>query len=277
MAIIVPIFIVIGSLVNGKPQTAPDGDWAKDMHLVGHPSFRDGFGAILSIFYASGGRQGFLTIIAEMENPSRDYVPALIITQTFGIPMYMITGGAIYGLAGQYVTSPALGSAPLIPAKAAYGILLVTLFNTGLFYSHAGIKYLYVVIMRDGLKTPGEMTRNSVKSWGIWVGLATGFWTVVFLLANAIPSFSSIIGVASALLVGWLSFGIPGICWLHLYWDRQFSNWKMTSLALISYGLILLALFLNTAGMWASITSLIKLFNSSSVHGPFTCADNSLF
>lgn len=249
------------------------------MHLVGNPSFRDAFSAILSIFYAFGGRQGFLTIAAEMKDPSRDYVPALIILQCFAIPMYLITGGAIYGLAGQYVTSPALGSAPLIPAKAAYGILLITLFNTGLFYSHAGIKYLYIVVMRDALKIPEQMTRNNVKSWGVWVGLATAFWALVFILANAIPSFSNIIGVSSALLVGWFSFGMPGIFWLHLNWDKQFANWKMISLAVLSYLLIALALFLNSAGMWASITSLIKLFNSSTstVHGPFTCADNSLF
>ncbi|KAK4938263.1 hypothetical protein LTR10_021242 [Elasticomyces elasticus] len=278
LAIIIPIFIVIGSLVHGKPQSAP-AVWEKEMHLVGNPSFRSAFSAILSIFYAFGGRQGFLSVAAEMRDPSRDYVPALIMLQCFAIPMYLITGGAIYGLAGQYVTSPALGSAPLIPAKAAYGILLITLFNTGLFYSHAGIKYLYIVVMRDALKIPEQMTRNNVKSWGIWVSLATAFWTLVFLLANAIPSFSNIIGVSSALLVGWFSFGLPGIFWLHLNKGKHFANWKMTSLAVLSYLLIALALFLNSAGMWASISSLITLFNSktSTVHGPFTCADNSLF
>jgi hypothetical protein len=38
-------------------------------------------------------------------------------------PLYMATGAIIYALAGQYATSPALGSAPLIPAKVAYGIV----------------------------------------------------------------------------------------------------------------------------------------------------------
>lgn len=68
--------------------------------------------------------------------------------------MYLITDGAIYGLAGEYVTSPAIGTAPLLPAKIVYGILLLTLFSTGLFYGHAGIKYLFVVIMRNFLKAP---------------------------------------------------------------------------------------------------------------------------
>ncbi|KAK3633143.1 hypothetical protein LTR56_015919 [Elasticomyces elasticus] len=278
LAIIIPILIVIGSLVKGKPQLAPEV-WSPEIKLVGNPSFRSAFSAILSIFYAFGGRQGFLTIAAEMKDPHKDYVPALIILQTFAIPMYLITGGAIYGLAGQYVTSPALGSAPLIPAKAAYGILMVTLFNTGLFYSHAGVKYLYIVVMRDLLNIPGEMTTNAVRPWSIWVGLATFFWAFVFILANAIPSFNNIIGVSSALLVGWFSFGIPGIFWLHMNWSRQWVSWRSASVAVLSYLLILLAFLLNSAGMWASISSLVKIFNSSesTVRGPFTCADNSLF
>jgi hypothetical protein len=266
-------------LVNGKPQKAPEGEWFPEMHLFGSPTFREAFAAILNVFYGFGGRQAFLTIAAEMRNPSKDFVPALIILQVFAIPLYLITGGAIYGLAGQYVTSPALGSAPRTEAKVAYGILMITLFNTGLLYSHAGIKYLYITVMRDTLKIPEQMTRNSVKSWSIWIGLGTAFWILVFILANAIPSFSNIIGVASALLVGWFSFGIPGIFWLHLNWKEQFNGFRNICLAILSYFLIVIALFLNSAGLWASITNLIALFNNptSGVKGPFTCADNSLF
>ncbi|EXJ84046.1 hypothetical protein A1O3_04713 [Capronia epimyces CBS 606.96] len=278
LGIIVPIFIVIISLGVARPQNAPV-DWHKDMHLVGHPSFRDGFTAILSICYAFGGRQAFLTIMAEMENPSKDFVPALVILQSFAMPMYVLTGAAIYGLAGKYVTSPALGSAPLVPAKVAYGLALVTLFNTGLLYGHAGVKYLYVFVMRDCLKVPEQMTRNNIKTWSIWVVLATLFWVWVFVLANAIPVFNNIIGVSSALLVSWFSFGLPGIFWLHLNWHNQFRDWKMTVKSLLNWLLVLSGAFLNVAGMWASIDSLVKLFNNpeSTVHGPFTCADNSLF
>jgi len=218
-------------------------------------------------------------VMAEMRDPNKDYVPALVILQSFAIPMYLITGGAIYGLAGDYVTSPAIGTAPLLPAKIAYAILLLTLFSTGLFYGHAGIKYMFVVIMRDFLKTPQELTSNTIKSWGIWISLATGFWVLVFILASVIPVFNSIISVSSALLVAWFSFGLPGIFWLHLNWKRQFSSKKMIAMACLNWGLVAMGAFLNTAGMYASIDSLITLFNDpdSNVDGPFSCADNSLF
>jgi amino acid permease len=276
--IFVPIFIVIIALAVGSPRPAPPGA-DLNIKLWGEPTFQEGFTAFLSICYAFGGRQGFLMVMAEMKDPSKDYVPALVILQAFAIPMYLITGGAIYGLAGDYVTSPAIGTAPLLPAQIAYGILLLTLFCTGLFYGHAGIKYLFVCVMRDVLKNPKEMTSNSVKSWSIWVGLATGFWALVFVLANAIPVFNSMIAVSSALLVAWFSFGLPGIFWLHLNWKKQWSSKRMIALSCLNWGLVLMGVFLNVAGMYASIDSLVTLFNDpdSKINGPFSCGDNSLF
>jgi hypothetical protein len=151
------------------------------------------------------------------------------------------------------------------------------LFNTGLFYGHSATKFLYVVVMRDGLKIVDQATKNTIRTWSIWVGLATVFWGVVFVIANAIPVFNNIISVSSALLVSWFSFGVPAICWLQLNWDVQFRDWKMTIKSLLHYFIILCAAFLNVAGMWAAVEGLIVLFGTSSVHGPFTCADNSLF
>lgn len=276
IGIIVPILIVMISLGIGRPQAASEG-WHREVHLVGNPTFREGLTAILSILYASGGRQAFLTVMAEMSNPSKDFMPALTMLQTFAIPLYMVTGAVIYALAGQYVTSPALGSAPLIPAKVAYGIVLITLFNTGLFYGHSATKFLYVVVMRDTLKIAGEATKNTIKTWAIWISLATIFWIVVFVIGNAIPVFNNIIAVSSALLVSWFSFGLPAVCWLNLNWANQFKDWKMTIKSLAHYFIIAAAAFLNVAGMWAAVEGLIVLFNTTDINGPFTCADNSLF
>ncbi|KAJ5116035.1 hypothetical protein N7456_000383 [Penicillium angulare] len=278
IGIFVPIFIVIMSLAVDKPQTAPEG-WNREITLWATPSFQDGFTALLSVCYAFGGRQGFLMIMAEMKDPNREYVPSLVILQAFAIPMYLITGGAIYGLAGDYVTSPAIGTAPILCAKIAYGILLLTLFATGLFYGHAGIKYLFTVVMCHVLKSPEQMTMNSFKSWTAWIVLTTFYWILVFILANAIPVFNSIIAVSSALFVAWFSFGFPGAFWLHLNWKEQFSSKRMIALACLSWGLVIMGAFLNTSGIYASIDSLVDLFNNpdSGVDGPFTCADNSVF
>jgi len=69
-----------------------------------------------------------------MRNPNKDYIPAIIWLNVFGIPMYVIVGCVIYHLSGQYVVSPALGSAPGVPSKVAYGILFGTLLGSGLVF-----------------------------------------------------------------------------------------------------------------------------------------------
>ncbi|KAG5798183.1 hypothetical protein H9Q69_002792 [Fusarium xylarioides] len=69
-------------------------------------------------------------------------------------------------LAGDYTTSPALGSAPRIAAKVAYGLVLPCVFATAMAFGHTGIKYMYVVAMRS-IKATHQVTDRSFKSWGI--------------------------------------------------------------------------------------------------------------
>lgn len=262
----------------GTPQNAPPG-WVKEMKLWGTPTFQEGMTSLVNIAFAYGGNQGFLSVMAEINDPSRDFVPALCILQLFAIPMYVLVGACIYGLAGDLVTSPALGTAPRIPAMVAYSIILPCLLATGLVFGHTALKYLYVKTMRDIIKAPEEMTSHTFRSWATWVGLGTAFWIVAFILANAIPVFNSIISVSSALFVAWFSFGISGVMWLYINWDVQFDGWKKTSLAVANYAILGLTLFFNSAGMYAAVTGLVTIFNDSAneVDGPFTCGDNSLF
>lgn len=122
-----------------------------------------------------------------------------------GVPMYVITACVVYHLAGQYVVSPALGSAPGVASKVAYGILFPTLLGSGLVFGHTGIKYMYNVVMDKIIKTRHRLTDNTVLTWSVWLGLGTLFWLVAFILANAIPAFGSILGISSALFVTWVS------------------------------------------------------------------------
>lgn len=115
--------------------------------------------------------------------------------------MYVITACVVYHLAGQYVVSPALGSAPGVASKVAYGILFPTLLGSGLVFGHTGIKYMYNVVMDKVIKTKHRLTDNTPLTWGVWLGLGTLFWVTAFVLANAIPAFGSILGISSALFV----------------------------------------------------------------------------
>ena len=170
---------------------------------------------------------------------SKDYTPAIIWLNVIAVPMYVIVACVVYSLSGQYVVSPALGSAPGIASKIAYGILFPTLLGSGLVFGHTAIKYMYNVVMDNIIKTRHRLTDNNPLVWGVWLGIGTLFWVVAFLLANVIPVFGSILAISSALFVTWFTFGMANAQWIFINWGQQFINWKKASLAIFNWFMIL--------------------------------------
>ncbi|KAG6268563.1 hypothetical protein E4U49_007193 [Claviceps purpurea] len=202
VSILVAVLIVIISLRVSPPKTAPAG-WDKTLKLVGRPSLTEGVNAVLKVCYAYAGNVGFVSYMAEMRDPGRDFAPALTLLQC--------------------TVSPALGSAPAVPAKVAYAVVLPAILSTGLVFGHTATKYLYVVAMR-AMKCTHQLTDSSTRSWATWLVCATVFWIMSFLIANAIPVFDSILAIASATFIAWFTFGISGVFWYHRHWEDKFAR-----------------------------------------------------
>lgn len=161
------------------------------------------FESVLNVAFAYAGNQAFVTVMCEMRNPSKDFTPAIIWLNALAVPLYVIIACVVYSLAGQYVVSPALGSAPGVAAKVAYGILIPTMLGSGLVFGHAAIKFMYNFVMDTVIKSKAKLTDNTVTTWGVWLGCGTLFWVTAFILANAIPAFNSILAISSAVFVTW--------------------------------------------------------------------------
>ncbi|KAG6267683.1 hypothetical protein E4U47_005131 [Claviceps purpurea] len=204
------------------PKTAPAG-WDKTLRLVGRPSLTEGVNAVLKVCYAYAGNVGVVSYMAEMRDPGRDFAPALTLLQVFSVVLYLVTAVAVYCLSGQCTVSPALGSAPAVPAKVAYAVVLPAILSTGLVFGHTATKYLYVVAMR-AMKCTHQLTDSSTRSWATWLVCATVFWIMSFLIANAIPVFDSILAIASATFIAWFTFGISGVFWYHRHWEDKFAR-----------------------------------------------------
>ncbi|KAI9035577.1 uncharacterized protein KD926_003237 [Aspergillus affinis] len=275
ISILAAALIVMISLGVANPAAAPPG-WENNIQVVGRPTFREGLNACLKICYAYAGNISFVGYMAEMRNPSRDFPVALACLEVFSITIYTIVAIAIFCLAGDYTTSPALGSAPRIPAKVAYGIVLPAVFSTAMAFGQTGIKYIYVVVMR-WMNATHQVTDRSVKSWSTWVGCGILYWLVVWVISNAIPVFDSILSISSATTIAWFTFGLSAIFWFHLNWDCLFSDWKKILLLILNSLLIIQSLFMNAGGLWSSITELMDIFanDSSQIRGSFSCGDNS--
>ncbi|KAF5670098.1 neutral amino acid permease [Fusarium heterosporum] len=276
VSILAAALVVMISLGVSSPAKAPPG-WDIEIQIIGNPTFRQGLNACLKICYAYAGNIGFVSYMAEMKNPSRDFPMALACLEVFSITLYTVVAVVIYCLAGQYTTSPALGSAPRIPAMAAYGVVLPCVFATQMGFGHIGCKYMYVVGMR-AIKATHQVTDRSLKSWSMWVLCVTVYWVVVFIISNAIPIFDSILSISSATTIAWFTFGLSAIFWFHINKGQYTKNWKKIALCVVNALLILQSAFMNGGGLWSSITELLNIFENdkSSIRGVFSCGDNSI-
>lgn len=105
-----------------------------------------------------------MPIIAEMRRP-QDYKKAVGASMTLVTVSYLTFSLVVYAYCGQYVASPALGSAGPTVKKVAYGIALPGLWITSILYLHLAAKFFFVRILRNSK----HLQSNSVIHWGTWL------------------------------------------------------------------------------------------------------------
>lgn len=258
-----------------KPPGAIEEGWKPEIELFGSPSLREVFNSVLKILFALAGNYAFVTYMAEMKNPEKDFIYSLRWLMGASVVFYAFIAITVYCLAAEFTASPALSSAPIIAAKVAYGLVLPAILTDGLACGHIGTKYVYITIMRK-INALKEVTANTPKSWGIWMGSNAAFWVIVFILSNVIPVFDSILAISSATTYAWFTYGISAFLYLHLYKGRYFESRRSTALFMANIALLAFALFLNGGGLWSSITELLNIFaTSDNIRGCFSCGDNS--
>lgn len=201
------------------------------LKAIGNPSFTQAVSAFLNIAFAYTGNQAFPTVLVEMENPSRDFPRAIIIEKCITTTIYVIVASVVYALAGEQVASPAIGSLQTTMAKVSYAVVFIGLLGTGLIFGMTSARYLHVFFMRhiESLlfwkkdkkvtqrrmsvasdATRGRRSTNSIPEtskltdWAVWIFSVTLFWFVVWILANAIPVFNSLLNISASLLLSWL-------------------------------------------------------------------------
>lgn len=274
-----------------------------NLKAIGSPTFTEAVAAFLNIAFAFSGNQAFPTVLAEMEDPSRDYPRAVTIEKCATTTIYCIVAAVVYALSGESVASPALGSLQPLMAKVAYGIIFVGLLGTGLVFGMTAARYLHVFFLREigtrQAKKDGSFNAEVSSSasgssrgrrasiamgdvgnkteWAVWLFSVTLFWVVVWILANAIPVFSSLLNISAALLLSWFTWGVTVLFWFHLNWNGKWrSSTKKLATAALNVFIMSVTLFMMVPGMYASIRALMNTFATTDVNGAFTCADNSI-
>lgn len=216
-------------------------------------TFSKAFVAVSNIIFAFSFAIGQFSFMDEMHTP-KDYMKSIWASGLIQITIYTLTGALCYAFIGQSVQSPALLSAGELISKIAFGVALPVIFISGSINSTVALRYIH-----------GRMYKNSVlryiktpKGWASWIGLVTVFTLVAWVIAEAIPIFSDLLSLASALFVSGFSFWIPAIMWFRLLcrgkWFSRENIW-------ISLGCILafiIGVVTLGAGTYATIADIVS-------------------
>ncbi|KAJ5781086.1 Amino acid transporter transmembrane [Penicillium paradoxum] len=233
---------------------------------VVHTDLFHGFGAVCNIVFAFCGHAAFFGLMAELKNP-KDFTKSLCLLQGLEMALYVVTAVVIYRYAGDAVTSPALGSASPVVAKVAYGIALPTIIIAGVINGHVTIKYVYLRIFQG----TDRMHKRDWVATGTWIAIAVVLWVIAWIISSAIPVFSDLLSLITALFASWFTFGLSGIFWLFMNKGKWFSSKRKIALTVLNLFVFAIGVTICGLGLWVSGKSIHDNPSSSS----FSCANNA--
>lgn len=269
-AALLTLTIAVG-LQDRPPDAPPMGLWSKDLRVVAQPSFAKAMSSIASIVFSFGSTPTYWNVASEMRNP-RSYTKAMLWSVGMITIIYCVIGGVVYGFCGQYVATPALGSAGPLLKKICYGIAIPALVGSLTIYGHLAGKHIFVRL----LKGTRHLTSNTRVHWTTWLSCMFGGTVISYIIASAVPNFGSIISLVGAFVCPTVAIWPYNLMWWHDNWryaspERRRMLRTRLELAL-NIVLFFLAFFLTAGGTYGAVMDVIE---SSSDGGPWSCNDNS--
>ncbi|KAL4911713.1 transmembrane amino acid transporter protein-domain-containing protein [Aspergillus aurantiobrunneus] len=289
--IIVAIWIVaIACLTQSRPAgAAASGPVDLDIRVFPNTTFSQAMSAVSNQLFAVGASGTFFSVSAEMKRPELS-TRALICGQSFIVMTGTIIASIVYGKVGQFLASPALGSAGPLIKKISYGIAVPGLVVTTVLYSHITAKYSFVRMLRG---TP-DLQSNTVKHWVVWIGSMLVTVALGFVVGGMVPFFDDFLGLVGALVNPILTNIIPGFMilfylaerprnalmacastWLPRAFKSYRHGWKDTVALVVACFMLIAGALVIVGGTYATIVSIQTSYAVGAVTGVFSCADNS--
>ncbi|KAI4593845.1 hypothetical protein KJ359_008886 [Pestalotiopsis sp. 9143b] len=267
------LVVLIATAIRDRPASAPaTGDY--DLGFTALPSssvtFASAWSASLIIYASSANTSGYVPVISEMRQP-RHYFRSVYVTMTWIIVSYMIIGMVMYRYAGQWLATPALGSAGPTIKIVSYAISIPGLIAGGMICVHISGKSVFVRVLRGSR----HLTANTWQHWAVWLASTYGTGLVGWLICEAIPFYGSLVSLIGSLGFGPLGICLPAIMWFCMYPESRTGTLRMKAMWWLHVGISIMGLFVTVGGTYANVVVIMEQFREGSVSGPFQCADNS--
>ncbi|KAK4943616.1 hypothetical protein LTR10_016911 [Elasticomyces elasticus] len=268
----IAVFIfVVAVTQQDRPAAAPQtGDFDLGWTAIAYPGFVAGITASANIFISGSGSQMYLPVISEMRKP-RDYRKACILAGILVGAMYLTFSLVIYRWCGQWLATPAFGSAGTLFKKISYGIALPGLVIGVGIYQHVAAKLIFVRILRNS----SHLQANTAVHWTTWLGSNLILGVLGFIVAEAVPILNYLLGLAGSLCFAPFSLIFPAMLWMYDYKMYR----KGTTSQMLAYGahilIVLIGLFMVVGGTYGVSEAIKEAFATGLISKVFDCSDNS--
>lgn len=265
MAAILITLIATGIAAHKQPGGMSAVDWSawpkKDV------SFASAIVAVTNIVFAYSFAICQFSFMEEMHTPT-DFPKAVWVLGIAEIIIYTCTGAIGYAFIGQSVKAPALLSAGSLISRIAFGIALPVIFISGSINTVTAGRYILDKLFRNST----VRYVNTPKGWAVWLVIISVISVIAFVVAEAIPFFSDLLGIISALFISGFSFYLPGIMWLVLIREGGFfQGWKNTCLTLLNIFCIIIGLICLGPGTYGAVQEIADKFRDGTVGRPYQC------
>lgn len=267
------LMVVIAVAIRSRPAYAPKTgpyDLGFQAAAPAGTTFAQAWAASIAIYASSANTCGYIPVMSEMRRP-QDFFRSLYVSSAFVNAAYLSLAMVMYAYAGKWVTSPSLGSAGPTIKLAAYAVALPGLIAVGMICVHVPAKTLFVRALRG----THHLTENTKTHWAVWIACTLSCGFVGWLLAVAIPFYTSLVSLIGSLGFGPLGVVVPPILWFSLHVEYWKGSIKQQALWWLHVGMALMGLFLSIGGTYANISNIVDQFKAGKVGSAFSCADNS--
>lgn len=207
------------------------------------------------------------SFMAEMHTP-RDYVKSIWALGLIEILIYTLTGAIIYAFVGADVKSPALLSAGPLVSRVAFGLALPVIFISGSINSTVAGRY----IMGRAFKNSPIKYLHSAKAWLIWIALIAVITLIAWVIAEAVPFFSDLLGIISSLFISGFTLYFPALFWFMLIKEgKWYQGAHNITLSIVNGIILAMGITLLGCGTYASVQDILKKYAEGSVGGAYSC------
>jgi amino acid permease len=289
----------IACLAQSRPAAAPAGPIKLDIRVFPKATFIQAMSAISTQLFALGASGTFFSVSAEMKNPEL-FTRSLICGQSFIVITNIAISSIMYAKVGQYLASPALGSAGLLIKKISYGIALPGLLVTAILWSHIAAKYWFVRILRG----TRHLQSNTVIHWTVWIGSMAVTVVFGFIIVGVVPFFNDFLSLVGALINPVFTNVLPGFMilfflaknpsragdivedvdreesmsamnWILNAFKAYRNGWTAVLMLVGAWFMILTGFFIIVGGTYSTTLGIRASYNNGAVTGVFSCGDNS--